>query len=298
MTPDEIARYVQEHREKALEYRQKALEHFPLELIETTGDQALAKWQELKSDGRGSPVVLGADDERHSFENLLTPFGPNLPQIPPPRPVEDIVRAAVDITFPDDLAKSKKALAEAARGQFKARLAADPEMPLPQIIDTNSGEVRAYSREEMIAAMEQEPHEPPLGEWPASPGPSTGLSIVDDFRTGKPFAKVYIGLAPTDDWTTIPAWLRWGGWNACPAAEYHVAAMRTWRDRYGAELIGMSSDTINLRVAAKPKTRDEALALARDQYVYCNDIIDQGYPNYSTLAADLMANDWWYFWWD
>jgi hypothetical protein len=86
--------------------------------------------------------------------------------------------------------------------------------------------------------------------------------------------------------------LRWGGWNDCPAAEYHLAAMRTWRDRYGAELIGMSSDTLNLRVATKPKTRQEALALARDQYVYCTDIIDQGLQTCSALAASLMANDW------
>jgi Domain of unknown function (DUF4253) len=74
--------------------------------------------------------------------------------------------------------------------------------------------------------------------------------------------------------------------------------MRMWRDHYGAELIGMSSDTLNLRVATKPKTRQEALALARDQYVYCTDIIAQGLQTYSALAASLMANDWWFFWWD
>jgi Domain of unknown function (DUF4253) len=76
--------------------------------------------------------------------------------------------------------------------------------------------------------------------------------------------------------TAIPAYLRWGGWNDCPAPEYHVAAMRSWRDRYEAELVGMSSDTINLRVSRRPKTRDKALALAREHYVYCSDIIDQG----------------------
>jgi hypothetical protein len=30
--------------------------------------------------------------------------------------------------------------------------------------------------------------------------------------------KVHIALIPTD-WTTVPAHLRWGGWNACPHAE-------------------------------------------------------------------------------
>jgi hypothetical protein len=290
MTPDEIKR-------RAQEYRQKALEAFPLKLIETTGDQALAKWQELKSAGQGIPVVLGGDDETHPFDNLLMPFGPG-PNLPPPQSVEGILQAAAIIRFPDDLAKRKKAESEAALARLKAALATSPNMPLPHMIDIRDGKRRTYTREETIAAMEAEPRDPPVGEWPAVPDPSPGLSIVYDFRTGKPLPKVYIGLAPTDDWTAIPAFLRWGGWNACPQSEYHVAALRTWRDRYGAELVGISFDTMNLRVASKPKTREEALALARDQYIYCADIVDQGVQTYSALAADLMANDWWYFWWD
>jgi hypothetical protein len=146
--------------------------------------------------------------------------------------------------------------------------------------------------------MQAERYEPPLGEWPATPNPSAGLSVAHNLLTRKPLPKVYIGLAPTDDWTAIPAFLRWGGWNDCPRAEYHIAALRTWRDRYGAELVGINSDTINLRVATKPKTREEALALAREQYIYCADSIDQGVGTLSALAADLMADDWWYFWWD
>jgi len=93
---------------------------------------------------------------------------------------------------------------------------------------------RTYTREETIADMERGPREPPIGRWPIWSESSPGLSVVKDTLSGKPAAKVYIGLAPTDDWTTIPAYLRWGGWNDCPAAGYHVAAMRTSRDRYGA----------------------------------------------------------------
>ena len=291
MTPDEIKGQVEA-------YRQQALVKFPLKLVETTGDQALAKWQELKSSGQGTPVVLGGDDEMHPFNNLLDPFGPNGPDFQPPRPVDEILRAADAIKFPDDLAKRKKADSEAALAQFKTDLASKPNMALPQIIERRDGKSRVYSREETIAAMEAEPRVPQLGEWPNKPDPSLGLSVAYDLLKGTPLSKVYIGIAPTDDWTTIPAYLRWGGWNDCPSAEYHVAAMRLWRDRYGAELVGMSFDTINLRLSSGPKTREDALALARDQYVYCPDVIDQGVLTYSALAADLMANDWWYFWWD
>jgi len=275
------------------EFRQKALANFPLKLIETTGDQALAKWQELKSSGAGCPVILGGD----AFDNLLTPFGPDVPNVQPPLSVEAILKLAADISFPEDIAKRGKEKREAALERLKAALAANPNMPLPQITETNNGSTRTLSREETTAAMLRAHRDPPVGDWPASPEPSIGLSVARDL-SGRPFSKVFIGVAPTDDWTTIPAYLRWGNWNACPAAEYHVAAMRTWRDRYGAELIGMSSDTLNVRVATKPATREEALALARDQYIYCADIVDQGAQTYSALAAYLMANDWWYFWWD
>lgn len=124
------------------------------------------------------------------------------------------------------------------------------------------------------------------------------MSVARNVSSNKPCETVRIALVPTDDWTTIPAHLRWGGWNECPPAEYHVAALRFWRDRYGAELVGMSFDTMNLRVARRPTTREEALALARVHHAYCPDVIDQGVETYSALAASLMIDDWWYFWWD
>lgn len=288
MTAEEMA-------ERMRDYQRKALDKFPLKLIETTGDKALAKWQELKAAGQGSPIIL-AGDETGALGNMLNPFGPDAPE--EPAPVDDILRLAAGIEFPADLVKQRKAESEFFLQQFKKDLAAKPDMSLPSIIQTDGVTTRTLSREEVLAAMESEPEEPPLGEWPAKPEPSIGLTVARNILTGVPLPKVYVGVAPTDDWTTIPAYLRWGGWNECPAAEYHVAAMRGWRDRYGAELVGMSDDTINLRVASRPKTREEALALAREHYIYCADVIDQGFPSYSALAAYLMANDWWYFWWD
>jgi len=49
------------------------------------------------------------------------------------------------------------------------------------------------------------------------------------------------------------------------------------------------------RIAA---TRDEALALALDQYVYCYDIVDQGTETVDALSAVLECSDYWFFWWD
>jgi hypothetical protein len=71
------------------------------------------------------------------------------------------------------------------------------------------------------------------------------LTLATESLTGSPLRTAQLVVLPTDDWTTIPAYLNWGNWNGCPAPEYHIAALRPWRDRFGAELIGLSHDVMN-----------------------------------------------------
>ena len=171
-------------------------------------------------------------------------------------------------------------------------------MAIPTVIEGGGGQVKVFTRQETLAALEQAPEEPPLGDWRPAAEQSSGLSVAQDVLTGEPLAALYIGVAPTDDGTRVPAYLRRGGWNECPPPEYHVAAMRSWRDRHGAECVGINPETIDIRVARKPETRAEALALAREHSVSCNDVIDQGVKSSSARAADLMAHGRWFFWWD
>jgi hypothetical protein len=77
-----------------------------------------------------------------------------------------------------------------------------------------------------------------------------------------------------------------------------VAAFRSWRHRFDIELVGIGRDTLNLKVGRRPATRDVAVELAREQYLYCNDIVDQGLGSLEALAASLMEANWWFFWWD
>lgn len=139
--------------------------------------------------------------------------------------------------------------------------------------------------------------EPAHGPWPERAG-QVAMTVATDLMAGKPFARVHIVTLPTRSSWEAPAYLRWGGWNACPPPEYQCAALRGWQERYGAELIGIDRDTINLRVKRRPKDRAEALALAKECYAYCPDNVDQGVGTIEALAATLMANDWWFFWWD
>jgi hypothetical protein len=219
---------------------------------------------ELKKAGRGVPVVIGND-----LDGIAEPFHPGYGGR---KPVEETLAAAGAIHLPESLFALRR--------------------------DEEIAAEAALEKMGLSYETESEENEPPMGEWPAESGSSPGLAVAYDVLTRAYYPRVYIVLVPTDDPTTIPAHLHWGNWNACPPPQHHVAALRHWRDRYGAELVGLSRDTLNIRVARKPATREEALELAQVQYVYCNDIVDQGTWSLKALAAELIAHDWWFFWWD
>lgn len=152
---------------------------------------------------------------------------------------------------PEDLAALRIRGSADARAFLTQHFARHPDGHLPtMIVMDRVGTGRELTPDETRTAMLWEPQPPPVGEWPAAPSPSAGLTVA--MKSDQMLLhKVHIALIPTDDWTTVPAHLRWGGWNACPHAEYHVAALRSWRDRFGAELIGLSSDRMDLRVARR-----------------------------------------------
>ena len=284
---------LEESRQKEREYYETARANFPFEVVETTGERAFDTWEQLRTAGRGSPLVLGGDAE---LDNLMEPFHPSNPRR---RSVADILAAAAQIKFPEDLAHKRAEDDAASREWLKQYLRQNPDAPLPKMIVVGpDGTPRELSREETIASMAAEPHSPPVGEWPSETPASPELTLTFDWQSRALLKKVYIALIPDEDWTTIPAHMLWGGWNACPEPEYHVAALRSWRDRFGVHLVGLGGDTMNLTAARPPQTRAAALDLAREQYIYCNDIVDQGTETLSVLAASLMGAAWWFFWWD
>jgi hypothetical protein len=73
---------------------------------------------------------------------------------------------------------------------------------------------------------------------------------------------------------------------------------KRWHERYGAEIVGMLPDLIEMWVACPPTTREDALDLAKGQDIYCPDIVDQGTGTIQALAAGLLNGTAWFFWWD
>jgi hypothetical protein len=55
---------------------------------------------------------------------------------------------------------------------------------------------------------------------------------------------------------------------------------------------------LEAHVSRPPTAFDAALELAREQYAYCPDIVDQGAMTVERLAQTLENETLWYFWWD
>ena len=141
-------------------------------------------------------------------------------------------------------------------------------------------------------------HKKRLGEWPIEVGEMGSISLHKDILSGEIKPKVYLGLAEIDQAWQLPAVVQLGDWNECPSPVEHCAFHRSWQWRFGAEITGMSGDTVECLVRNPPGDRETALRLAWEQYWYCNDIVDQGCGSISKLAATLLNSPYWFFWWD
>ena len=80
--------------------------------------------------------------------------------------------------------------------------------------------------------------------------------------------------------------------------EAHVAMMKYWHELYGAELVGNTHDSVEMQLARPPTDRDQAKALAWEQYIYCYDLVEQVFQSFPALAAALLGGKAWYLWWD
>ncbi|WP_284734750.1 DUF4253 domain-containing protein [Sphingosinicella terrae] len=238
------------------------VEALPFERLQVRGEDAMSTWSRLRTDGGGYPLLVG-DDE--GLIRLAEQWSQD------ERTVAEMLETAAGLEVP-------RCFSERRRYELE-RLCAVLGDPVPDL---------------------EEELEAPLGQWPEPEdvAPNDGPCLAWRATDREPLPRANFLRLPARDGAEIPALFHWGGWNECLPSEYHVAALKSWRARFGAELVAMNGDTIELRVARRPTTRDEALALAREFFVYCPDVVLQGAGDLSTLAAILMISDWWYFWWD
>jgi hypothetical protein len=145
-----------------------------------------------------------------------------------------------------------------------------------------------------LDAAEQEEF---LDRWPDEPERLDGFRLVWD-REGRP-APVIVALVVAEHGWQIPTMLSYGDWNTCPAPAVHGVVLRHWHERYGAELVGLVRDGMELALARPPRTRTDAMALAWEYAMYSLDGMDLYHADdLPDLAACLIDAETLRFWWD
>ncbi len=136
------------------------------------------------------------------------------------------------------------------------------------------------------------------GDWPTVLPPHHQFTMTSDILSGKTLHAVVGFRIATDASWKVMAHLPYGGWNECPSSEIHCALWRRWEEKYGAKIISIAPDTIEAYVQRPPTTKEAAMELAWEQFLYCSDIVHQGTETTSALAASLLNSRAWFFWWD
>jgi hypothetical protein len=177
-------------------------------------------------------------------------------------------------------------------GIFGTKNAKDPAEVIRR---ANEMDVQKFFKERAEEFSDEHAH----GDWPKHPQSMSDFTIPRKIlEPGKFHASVAIGLVPAGLFWEVPAVLSFGAWNDCPSPTAQAAVLRYWGDIYGAELVGLTGDVMELEVARRPSSKEEALQLAREQYWFCYDIVEQGVQTIENLAGGLLTSDIWYFWWD
>lgn len=108
-----------------------------------------------------------------------------------------------------------------------------------------------------------------------------------------------LGLVRTAHPADIPALIGWAGtlnWTHDVAAV--SAVLRSWEERFGATLVTLGFDAVELTVAAPPTTRERALAVAAEHRAFCLPNFTSQPGSLREFAEGLVGTRIWRFWWD
>ncbi|MEW9529452.1 DUF4253 domain-containing protein [Microbispora sp. NPDC049125] len=140
----------------------------------------------------------------------------------------------------------------------------------------------------------------------ACPGPAApGVPVADPDAVADWYADVVaeritpLGLAAVRRGADAMVAIGWQG--ALHHNEWTVplaAVVRSWEDRFGARVVGMGFNTLDLSVAAPPATPAHALHVAAEHWTFCPDSILQGPGTLADYAEQILGQNAWSFWWD
>ncbi len=130
--------------------------------------------------------------------------------------------------------------------------------------------------------------------WPTEAPDRVNFHTVRELNRG-PAATLLIKVEHSYE---VPAHLGFGGWNDCPSPELQVAVLREWHKEYNAVPACITGDVLECAVVKRPQTEREAMKLAAEQWIFCDDIVSQGTQTVRKLAMEIWRSPNWFFWWD
>ena len=108
-----------------------------------------------------------------------------------------------------------------------------------------------------------------------------------------------LALVPAAAGWQVPGLVSWwGAANVDVAPSDHVAVLRSWDHRFGAELVALTYDTVELAVRRPPTAPADVLALARELDAYCPDAVAQDFGSLEALCLEMVVRRSWRLWWD
>lgn len=177
----------------------------------------------------------------------------------------------------------------------------------PKLIDVfEAGAFMAEVWSDWIAQANPEQIEDLLpfgGDCPGLAGPGTLMTephvVADWYACVLAERRPLLGLAAASRGADALVVMGWQG--AVNHNEWVVpmaAVVRSWEDRFGARVVGVGFNTLELSVAAPPVTPEHAIKVAAEHWTFCPDSIIQGPGNLIDYGEQIIGKYFWSFWWD
>ncbi len=91
-----------------------------------------------------------------------------------------------------------------------------------------------------------------------------------------------------------------GGWNLTPWPDEQLAMYRHWYERYGAELVSDTGESVELYISRPPCTRHNAIRLLQEMESFGEEIVlpPRRQSSFEEDILEVRTSHYWYFWWD
>ncbi|MHA6805713.1 DUF4253 domain-containing protein [Salinifilum ghardaiensis] len=108
-----------------------------------------------------------------------------------------------------------------------------------------------------------------------------------------------LALVPVRHGSDVLTALGWSGASNHVSRTAGLSAMaRSWEQRFGARVLRLGPDRLDLSVSAPPQDAEHAAAVAAEHWTFCPDRIVQESGSIAEYAREIRGRRTWSFWWD